>query len=54
MNSIESLKLDFNSQIEELGNIQNEKMFDEFIYVGSGDLNGNQGLFHDTGEGSVE
>ena len=37
MNSIESLKLDFNSQIEDLGNLQNEKMFDECIYVGSGD-----------------
>ena len=37
MNSIESLKLDFNSQIEDLGNIHNEKMFDECIYVGSGD-----------------
>lgn len=37
MNSIESLRLDFNSQIEDLGNIQNKKMFDECIYVGSGD-----------------
>lgn len=37
MNSIEALKLDFKSQINELGNINNEKMFDECIYVGSGD-----------------
>jgi fructoselysine-6-P-deglycase FrlB-like protein len=37
MNSIESLKLDFNSQIRELNNIRNRKLFDECIYVGSGD-----------------
>jgi len=37
MNSIESLKLDFNSQIKELNNIQNRKLFDDCIYVGSGD-----------------
>ena len=37
MNSIESLKLDFNSQQIELSNIHNEKMFDDCIYVGSGD-----------------
>jgi len=37
MNSIESLKLDFNSKIRELNNIQNKKLFDECIYVGSGD-----------------
>src|SRR5437867_8399895 len=37
MNSIESLKLDFNSQQRELGNIHNEKIFDDCIYVGSGD-----------------
>ena len=37
MNSIESLKLDFNSQIEDLGSIRNEKIFDDCIYVGSGD-----------------
>jgi fructoselysine-6-P-deglycase FrlB-like protein len=37
MNSIESLKLDFNSQIRELNNIRNTKLFDECIYVGSGD-----------------
>ncbi len=37
MNSIESLKLDFNSQIRELNNIRNKKIFDECIYVGSGD-----------------
>jgi fructoselysine-6-P-deglycase FrlB-like protein len=37
MNSIESLKLDFNSQIKELNNIHNTKLFDDCIYVGSGD-----------------
>ena len=37
MNSIESLKLDFNRQQRELGNIHNEKKFDVCIYVGSGD-----------------
>jgi len=37
MNSIESLKLDFNSQIKELNNISNKKLFDDCIYVGSGD-----------------
>ena len=37
MNSIESLKLDFNSKIQELNNIHNKKLFDECIYVGSGD-----------------
>jgi fructoselysine-6-P-deglycase FrlB-like protein len=37
MNSIESLKLDFNSQIKELNNIHNRKLFDDCIYVGSGD-----------------
>jgi fructoselysine-6-P-deglycase FrlB-like protein len=37
MNSIESLKLDFNSQIETLNNIQNKKIFDDCIFVGSGD-----------------
>jgi len=37
MNSIESLKLDFNSQLDDLGSIQNKKIFDECIYVGSGD-----------------
>ena len=37
MNSIGSLKLDFNSQIEQLNKIQNEKMFEECIYIGSGD-----------------
>jgi fructoselysine-6-P-deglycase FrlB-like protein len=37
MNSIESLKLDFNSQIKQLYNIHNEKLFDDCIYVGSGD-----------------
>ena len=37
MNSIESLRLDFDSQVEDLRNIQNEKIFDECIFVGSGD-----------------
>jgi fructoselysine-6-P-deglycase FrlB-like protein len=37
MNSIESLKLDFNSQIKDLKNIHNSKLFDDCIYVGSGD-----------------
>ena len=37
MNSIDTLKLDFNSQIRELNNIHNKKIFDDCIYVGSGD-----------------
>ncbi len=37
MNSIESLRLDFNSQIKELNHIHNEKLFDNCIFVGSGD-----------------
>jgi len=37
MNSIESLKLDFNSQKKELNKIDNDKIFDECVYVGSGD-----------------
>jgi fructoselysine-6-P-deglycase FrlB-like protein len=37
MNSIESLKLDFNSQIKHLSSIHNGKLFDDCIYVGSGD-----------------
>jgi len=37
MNSIESLKLDFNSQVKDLGNIHNQKIFDDCVYVGSGD-----------------
>jgi fructoselysine-6-P-deglycase FrlB-like protein len=37
MNSIESLKLDFDTQIEDLSNISNQKIFDECVYVGSGD-----------------
>jgi fructoselysine-6-P-deglycase FrlB-like protein len=37
MNSIESLILDFNSQIKELNKIHNKKIFDDCIYVGSGD-----------------
>jgi fructoselysine-6-P-deglycase FrlB-like protein len=37
MNSIESLRLDFNSQIRELNNIHNKKFFHNCIFVGSGD-----------------
>ena len=37
MNSIESLTLDFNAQINELGNINNDKISDKLIFVGSGD-----------------
>jgi fructoselysine-6-P-deglycase FrlB-like protein len=37
MNSIESLKLDFDLQLRELNKIHNEKIFDECVYVGSGD-----------------
>jgi fructoselysine-6-P-deglycase FrlB-like protein len=37
MNSIGSLKLDFDSQIRQLNMIGNEKIFDECIFVGSGD-----------------
>jgi fructoselysine-6-P-deglycase FrlB-like protein len=37
MNSIESLKLDFNSQIKDLDSIHNQKIFDDCVYVGSGD-----------------
>ena len=37
MNSLESLKLDFNSQIKQLSKINNEKIFDQCIFVGSGD-----------------
>jgi fructoselysine-6-P-deglycase FrlB-like protein len=37
MNSIESLILDFNSQIKQVSSIHNRKLFDDCIYVGSGD-----------------
>jgi fructoselysine-6-P-deglycase FrlB-like protein len=37
MNSIEALKLEFNSQIKELNKIHNRMLFDDCIYVGSGD-----------------
>jgi len=37
MNSIEDLKSDFHSQIVELINIDNKKISDKCIYVGSGD-----------------
>jgi fructoselysine-6-P-deglycase FrlB-like protein len=37
MNSIDALKLDFKSQIRELGNINNKKICDNCVFVGSGD-----------------
>jgi fructoselysine-6-P-deglycase FrlB-like protein len=37
MHSIESLKLHLGSQIRELDKIDNEKIFEECVYVGSGD-----------------
>src|SRR6476660_2456807 len=37
MNSIESLKLSFDSNIRELNSTHKKKLFDECIYVGSGD-----------------
>ena len=37
MNSIESLRLDFNTQISELGKIKNDRISDSLIFVGSGD-----------------
>ena len=37
MNSIKSIKSAFNSQIKELNHIHNEKLFDNCIFVGSGD-----------------
>ena len=37
MNTIESLKSDFNSQIKGLNHINIEKLFDNCIFVGSGD-----------------
>ena len=37
MNSIESLKLDFNSQIKQLYNIHNKKLFDDCIYIRTGE-----------------
>jgi len=37
MNSIESLKLDFDSQIQQLNKIRYRKIFDNCIFVGSGD-----------------
>jgi fructoselysine-6-P-deglycase FrlB-like protein len=37
MNSIESLRLDFDTQISELGKINNDKISDNLIFVGSGD-----------------
>ncbi|HXW12229.1 MAG TPA: SIS domain-containing protein [Nitrososphaeraceae archaeon] len=37
MNSIESLRFDFNTQISELGKIKNDKISDNYIFVGSGD-----------------
>ena len=37
MNSIKSLTLDFNAQLSELGKINNDKISDNLIFVGSGD-----------------
>jgi len=37
MNSIDFLKFDFDSHVGELGKIHNEKLFDECVFVGSGD-----------------
>jgi fructoselysine-6-P-deglycase FrlB-like protein len=37
MDSIESLRIDFDSQINHLKNIHNQKLFDNCIFVGSGD-----------------
>ena len=37
MNSIESLRLDFKTQISELGKIENDSISDNLIFVGSGD-----------------
>jgi fructoselysine-6-P-deglycase FrlB-like protein len=37
MNSLESLKSEFNSQIRHLNKIDNRKILDDCIYVGSGD-----------------
>ena len=37
MNSIEPLRLDFNTQISELGKIKNDSISDNLIFVGSGD-----------------
>jgi fructoselysine-6-P-deglycase FrlB-like protein len=37
MNSIESLKLDFSTHISKLGKVNNDKISDNLIFVGSGD-----------------
>lgn len=37
MNSIESLRMDFRMQVKELGKINNDKISDDLIFVGSGD-----------------
>lgn len=37
MNSIESLELDFKTQVSEVSNIANDKIFDKCIFIGSGD-----------------
>ena len=39
MNSIESLRLDFNLQISEIDKIDNDRISDNLIFVGSGDSN---------------
>ena len=37
MNSIETLKLDFQSQVSQLSNMKNDKISDRLTYIGSGD-----------------
>ena len=37
MNSIETLRIDFNTQVSELGKLNNDKISDNLIFVGSGD-----------------
>jgi fructoselysine-6-P-deglycase FrlB-like protein len=37
MNSIDALRLDFQSQVSELGNIRYDKISDRLTYIGSGD-----------------
>ena len=44
MNSIDCLKSDFHTQISQLGNIDNRKISDKCVYVGSGDSHA-AGLF---------
>ena len=37
MNSIETLKLDFQSQVSQLSNMKNDKISDSLAFIGSGD-----------------